>query len=144
MTAQRVPCVIDVSMGTTNPVVRALVQPVRPERFTPEHVSDPSILADQLTRINKLAQDATHQQRSNPIGAPTVYRGLVAGTAGAITSIRHGLGRRAFWWIVGWSGSGVVLAPNLVCDELDTSPITDANTLALRSYVAGTFDLAVA
>ncbi len=141
----RTPAVIDVSLGVANPLVTKAAAPIRVERFTAKQVQDPDALALQLTRIHQLAADATQESRSSPLRAPTVYKGLTVGVGGAITVIRHGLGRRAFWWIVGWSGLTTTTAPRLVSDESDgAAAVTDVNTLALRSYVAGIVDLAVA
>ncbi len=129
--------VIDMSTGT--PVSTTTTQPVRAERFTPEHVADDQKLSDQLTRINQLALDATQEARSNVLGQPKVYVGLAI-TTGAKLTIQHGLGRRAFWWPVGYVDAGAA-----VCAVLDEDPtLTTTDTLVLRSYVTGTLNLAVA
>ncbi len=139
----RSPSVIDASAGNAVAKVTTDAQPVRAERFTAEHVQDPDVLAAQLTRINQLALDATSEARGSALRAPTIYKGLTAG--GDKIVIRHGLGRRAFWWVVGWYGAATSGASDLVSDELDASDVlTDVNTLALRSTVYGIVDVAVA
>jgi hypothetical protein len=155
VTAARRSAVIDVGGAALDalgkpisPKVTTATQPVRSERFTAEQVADQQVLSDQLTRINQLALDASAAARANPLGAPQIYRGIACGTGGAKVLIRHGLNRRALWWVVGWSGGGTSITHELVSDELDASAglevLTDANTIALRSYAVGTVDLAVA
>ncbi len=140
----RTPSVVDASVGTTSPVVTVATAPIRVETFTADDVVDPETLAAQLTRMNQAIVAATAAARADPLGGATVYKGLTTGITGAKLIIKHGLGRRGFWWVVGWQGAAVGAGHSLVSDEGDTVPITDKNTLCLRSYVAGVVDVAVA
>lgn len=140
----RSPAVIDVSAKDGTARVTSNARPIRVERFTADNVQDHDLLAAQVTRLSQDTADATAESRGDPLRGSRIYRGLVCGTGGAKVIINHNLGRRVFWRIVGWYGSGVVAAPALVSDELDlTGKKTDVNTLALRSYVGGVVDLAV-
>lgn len=134
MSAARAPCVVDYSTGT--PRITTLTQPTRPERFTPEQVKDSQLLSDVLARVTKTALDASYAARTNPLGSPTVHAGLAVAAGGATIAITHGLGRKVFWWPVGFAGAS---GPSLAVD-----PSTDLNTLVLQSFVAGVLDLAVA
>ncbi len=141
----RNPAIVDASASNETPKVTVDTQPARGERFTAERVQDPETLAAQLTRINQLALDATNEGRTDPLRGVTIYRGLEVGIGGTKLIIRHGRGRRVSWWPVGWSGAATTTSPDLVCDDKDlTNVVTDEDTLALKSYVIGTLDLAVA
>ncbi len=141
----RSPVVVDASAGNAVAKVTVGAQPIRAERITAEHVQDPDVLAAQLTRIVKAQADSTNEARGDALRGPTVYKGLTVYTAGTKLIIKHNLGRRAFWWIVGWYGNVAASGHSLASDEQDASGVlTDANTLALRSYVAGIVDVAVA
>ncbi len=143
--AFRRPAVVDASAGSATPKVTTTSVPARVERFTAEQAQDPVVLSAQLTRVVQNQADADHESNTSPLRGPTVYKRLAVGIGASKTIIRHGLGRRAFWWVVGWSGSTTAAGHDLVCDEDDgVNVVTDSNTLALRSYVAGTVDVAVA
>ncbi len=140
----RRPAVVDASAGNSVAKVTTSAQPIRAERVTEEHVQDAPTLAAIITRVVQAQADSTSEARGDPLRAPTVYKGLIAGGPDKIV-IRHGLGRRAFWWVVGWYGNPTSGVYDLVSDEQDaTDAQTDINTLALRSTVYGIVDVAVA
>lgn len=144
MSAIRRPAVVDASGSVSAPRVTTTSTPVRMERFTGSSTNDDGGLPEQLTRSTQNQSDSSLESRGDPLRGPTVYKGLtVNGTDKVI--VRHGLGRRAFWWVVGWYGASTAAAHDLVSDESDaTGVVTDVNTLALRGTVAGTVDVAVA
>ncbi len=141
----RSPAVVDASAGNAVAKVTTGAQPIRAERVTAEHVQDPDVLAAQLTRIVQAQADSTNEARGSALRGPTVYKGLNTSAAGVKLIIKHNLGRRAFWWVVGWYGNAAGAGHSLASDEQDAANVlTDENTLALRSYVIGIVDLAVA
>ncbi len=140
----RRPAVVDASAGNAVAKVTTSQQPIRAERVTAEHVQDPDTLAAILTRVVQVQADSTSESRGDPLRAPTVYKGLVVDGLNKVI-IRHGFGRRVFWWVVGWYGAAAFNGNDLVSDEQDaTGVLTDINTLALRASVPGIVDVAVA
>lgn len=62
------------------------------------------------------------------------FEDVVVSTGGAQVTLAHGFNGRVRWWIVGWVSTGTT-APIL---RESSATATDANTLRLQSYVAGT------
>ena len=106
--------------------------------FTKQTLADPDQLLKQLTELEKALYDGTKHARANPESRAIDFEDVPCGAGGAKVYIRHNLGRLVRWRGVDWAGNGVVDGAKLVCDRLDTTPETNASTLALRSYVAGT------
>lgn len=62
------------------------------------------------------------------------FEDVPVSTLAAEVSLAHGFNGRVRWWICGWQSSGTT-APIL---RESTATVSDANTLVLQSYVAGT------
>jgi hypothetical protein len=99
------------------------------EVLTEADVQDAAKLTRLLVRL--LSDVAGLLRRANP--SRIDFEDFPVSTAGAAVQLQHNMRGRVRWWIVGWQSSGTA-APVL---KEDTTA-TDANTLVLLSYVAGT------
>ncbi len=96
-----------------------------------EDIKEPTRLAEtirqMMLRVNKL--------EAQQVPEATEFE-LVVGTAGALSELPHNFNTAVRWWVTSWlQASGVaypVSGPSLAEDSTST-----ANTLFLRSYVAG-------
>lgn len=108
---------------------RLLDRPAEPdERVTPEDVQDAPKLARLLMRI--LKELALLRRRWWPRKVDHEDR-TVDGTGTTKYRFPHGFGGRVRWWPVDWSGAASV--PGLM-----RHADSDANTLVLVSWIAGT------
>lgn len=110
----------------------------RKPRVTSEDVADPGRLAEMLTRMRETQDEVTYGFRSSPFASTILFQDVAVSTAGATVSLRHGLGRRAFWIVVDWQASTPGNAPNI-----QTNTSSDTSTLILQSYTAGTASVLV-
>lgn len=139
----RIPATVDYRVNSAGDTRKPAPRGIQVERFTPEHVQNPMILAAALNRLHQAHAAASLNARADESSKVMRFLGLAVGSAGAKLRIRHNLGKRVQWRPIGWYGKGVVNGHSLVSDEADAAPETDINTLVLRSYVAGTVDLEV-
>ncbi len=100
------------------------------EVVTEQDAADAKLVAKLLTRI--LLAVATLRRNWAPKSID--FEDVAVSTAGAQVSLAHGMNGRVRWWICGWQSSGTS-APIL---RESATVATDANTLYLQSYVAGT------
>ena len=132
MTARvRLPASVDLQgvARATKPI------PVTRTRFMVADVKNPETLSRLLTEHEKATHDATLYARAAP-DAAALYFTVTMGTGGTKTLVRHSLGRPVCWEVVGWSSQNG--GWNLADDQLDATPQTDLNVLAIKSTVAGT------
>lgn len=114
------------------------------ERFTQDSVKEPTSLATALTRMVQTVVTALRALLGLRRSQTVTFENVACSTGATKVVLRHNLGRRARWSVAGWRGASTTTAPSLVSDENDASAVlTDKNTLALRSYVAGTADIEV-
>jgi hypothetical protein len=107
---------------------RQLDRPAQPEeQITEEHATDASRLSRLLMTV--LRDIASLKRRWWPERLDFVDR-VVDATGTTKYRLPHGLRGRVRWWVVDWQGSA---GPGLA-----RHADTDANTLVLVSYVAGT------
>lgn len=104
------------------------------EVMTSEDAKDPEKIARVLGRL--LKENAELRRRWNPRRVD--FEDVAVSTAGAVVSLQHGFAGRVRWWPVGWQ-SAASTAPYL---REDTAAST-ADTLVLKSYVAGTVTVRV-
>lgn len=109
-------------------------KPAPDETVTVEDVQDPAKLAKLATRI--LASLAA--LRLTWVPRRIDFEDVAVSTSGATVTLQHNFNGRVRWWLVGWQSSGTT-APILK----ESTTATDANTLVLLSYVAGTATLRV-
>lgn len=100
------------------------------ENVTADDAADTAKLARMLTRL--LATVARLQRAFAPRRID--FEDVAVSTAGAQVPLAHNFNGRVRWWICGWQSTGTS-APIL---RESSSTVTDANTLYLQSYVAGT------
>lgn len=118
------------AIATTNGKVRQLDRPAQPDELvTEEDASSALKLSKLLVRL--LRHVALLRRRFSP--AVIVYEDIPTSTLGAKVTLEHGFGGRVRWSVVGWQSSGTT-AVNLKEDTTST----DADTLVLLSYTAGT------
>ena len=114
------------------------VEPLRPEAFT--SADEPLARAEQLGRLQRAVSEAVEVARGRR-GRSRLYE-VTTGTGGAALVIEHRLGRVARWAVVDWArttpGGTHGLERSVV-----SGAANDANTLTLRSYVAGTATIEV-
>ena len=140
----KIGCVIDMSLPASAQKPRALVQPnQKPVRVTEEHVEDKATLARVINGLQDSVAANTLAARAQPMQAPVVLENYVFNATGATNPavIHHGFGRYARWTVWDWCGASG--GPSLVCDRLDTAPITSKTLLCIKSFVAGTGTLVV-
>ncbi len=112
-------------------VVKLLDGRATPEEVVSEaDVREPAKLAKTMARI--LATVAAVRRAFAP--SRIDFEDVPVSTAGAQVALGHGFNGRVRWWIVGWQSTGTT-APIL---RESAATVTDANTLYLQSYVAGT------
>jgi hypothetical protein len=137
-------CTIDLSVPISQQKPVSLASPLkRPVHFTESQARDPGLLAKQLTSIQIELAETTLAARSQPIQAPVIFTNLVCGDSGELVTLTHNFGRYAYFLVIGWRGASTTSGHSLVSDQMDATPVTTENMLALRSYVAGTADLMV-
>lgn len=100
------------------------------EAVTEADVQEPPKIARLLARL--LSNVATLRRAWAPRRID--FEDVPVGTFGAQVSLGHGFNGRVRWWIVGWQSPGAN-APIL---RESSTVVTDANTLYLQSYTAGT------
>lgn len=108
----------------------------RPERFTSSIVTNPTSLSDSLTRFAKSFGDVFAVLVGWRRVQCITFENVACGTAGALFTLEHGLGRSVRWGVVDWTGA--TDSPALVKSTTST-----ADKLILASYVAGTAALEV-
>ncbi len=147
--ATRIPAIIRPAVGGAIASVAIVdYQPIRHEQFTEAHVSDRPALVGALNRLVRIVKDATRSHRASPLGRPHIFEDVECEASGKV-KLQHNFGRRVFWSVVRWSSrvapaTATTAAPVLVGDENDgASALTDANTLYLKSAVAGLASIAV-
>lgn len=119
-----------------------------PPHPTESAVGDPRQLVRIIRDIHSTLAEATDQARSQRSNESITFENVTCGVSGAKVSLRHGLGRKVFFRVVGWANvqgsTNTTAAPVLVCDRNDAAnSATDSDTLALRSYVSGVADIEV-
>lgn len=108
------------------------IEAVRPEQFGAS--DSPETRAEQLGRLQRLVHEATKGSRGRRTDSRLFE--LVVGTGGASVAIEHRLGRVARWAVVDWARATPGGTHGLERSAL-AADTNDANTLTLRSYVAG-------
>ncbi len=137
LTANRVAYRIDVSKAAPRFVAAVAAVP-NPVQFTVEQLDDKPVLCHRLNALQGEMAAITRAQRSHPEQGPMTFDEVPCDASGTpVVILKHNLGHFAEYIVTKWKGAAVVSGPSLVCDEGDAAPLTDANTLVLRSYVAG-------
>lgn len=147
MSAPRVASVIDLSLPVDQQKAVVATTPLnRPLQFTKEQVADPAMLTKQLQALHQEVAQTTQAVRSHPEQAPITFNNVVCGIGGTKVVLQHGFGAFADYVVTRWSGDGTNALYSLTSDERDlpvTDRLTNKNTLALRSFVAGTANIRV-
>ena len=120
----------------------------RPIRITKETVQDPEELSNILSGMQSEISTSGATARSHPEQAPITFKNVTCGVSNAKVVLAHNFGRNAEYIVTKWKGLNTTAMFILICDEDDVaSPgvpvVTDKNTLALKSQVAGIANIRV-
>lgn len=117
-------------------IVRTTANPQRAEPAVARDVSDP----DKLVRIVNRIRDDVRLLGTSTAPDSIDFEDLPAGASGVKITLPHRMGCRVRWYVIDWTATspGVGAIPTLT--KHSTS---DANTLVLVSYVAGTVSIRV-
>ena len=139
----RIAATIDLSLPAPQKPTSLLAALARPVHITEEQARDPAIVARVIAGVQQELADTTQESRST-FQLELIVRNVACAVGAAKVVVAHGFGRYAYCQVIRWSGPSTITAPVLVDDRDDTSNVlTDKNTIALRSYVAGTADLRI-
>lgn len=129
-----------VFVHATGAIVAATRPAARQNKVTAEICADPDKLSETLTRINATANELSAKSDADD---SIVFQDVPLPALGNTITLNHGLNRRVMWEVVDWTdpptGALPSTPPGLVRSALDTT----ANTLVLRSYVAGVASIRV-
>lgn len=143
MGTPRIASAIDLSVpATLRKAVSTGAALTKPIRISKETIQDHEELSNILTGMQLELTSSTAAQRSHPEQAPITFKNVVCGVSDTKVILPHNFGRNAEYIVTKWKGVGTTAMFVLVCDEDDAAApgvpvVTDKNTLALRSRVAG-------